>query len=143
MTSWLLFNYKVPNDPSASRVYVWRKLKTLGAILLHDAVWVLPDLAPTREKLQWLTMEIRDMDGGEATLWRAEQLLADTAADLVQKFREQADVAYREILEGLERPDANLTTLARRYRQIAQQDYFAAAAGEQVRQRLIERRGSE
>ena len=42
MNDWLLLIYKVPPNPTANRVYVWRKLKQLGALLLHDAVWVLP-----------------------------------------------------------------------------------------------------
>jgi hypothetical protein len=36
--NWILLVYKIPNEPSAGRVFVWRKLKKLGAILLHDAV---------------------------------------------------------------------------------------------------------
>ena len=63
MTTWLLFTYKVPNQPSARRVYVWRKLKGLGAILLHETAWVLPDTNYTREKLQWLATEVKDMEG--------------------------------------------------------------------------------
>src|SRR5215213_12001994 len=39
---WLLLIYTVPREPSANRVSIWRKLRRLGAILLHDAVWVLP-----------------------------------------------------------------------------------------------------
>ena len=40
--SWVLLDYKIPREPTASRAMVWRKLKRLGALLLHDAVWVLP-----------------------------------------------------------------------------------------------------
>src|SRR6266567_9517091 len=54
---WMLLVYKVPREPTSSRAYVWRKLKKLGAVLLHDAVWVLPATAWTREQLQWLSVE--------------------------------------------------------------------------------------
>ena len=37
-STWLLLAYKVPRDPSASRVRVWRKLKRLGAVALQDAL---------------------------------------------------------------------------------------------------------
>ena len=47
---WLLLAYKVPRDPSAARVYVWRKLKKLGAVALQDAVWVLPSTPQTLEQ---------------------------------------------------------------------------------------------
>src|SRR6476659_8841428 len=47
----LLLLYKVPSEPTANRVSVWRKLKRLGAILLHDSVWVLPPSPRTIEEL--------------------------------------------------------------------------------------------
>jgi len=37
---WIVLTYRVPREPSANRVYVWRKLKQLGAIALQDAAWV-------------------------------------------------------------------------------------------------------
>ncbi|MCL4250884.1 MAG: ChrB protein [Anaerolineae bacterium] len=143
MTTWLLFTYKVPNEPSARRVYVWRKLKGLGAILVHDTAWVLPDTPHTREKLQWLTAEVRDMDGGEATLWEARQVFTGQDMNLAQQFIEQVDVGYRQILDELERKDADLADLAKRYQQLKRQDYFQSGLGDRVRQALIERRGSD
>lgn len=143
MTTWLLFTYKVPNEPSARRVYVWRKLKGLGAILLHDTAWVLPDTSHTREKLQWLTTEVRDMKGGEATLWEAQEVFTGQDVNLTQKFIQQVDEIYHEILIELERPDADLALLAKRYQQAQRQDYFYSDLGEQVRQILVERRGAE
>jgi len=143
MTTWLLFTYKVPNEPSARRVYVWRKLKGLGAILLHDTVWVLPDTSHTREKLQWLTTEVRDMEGGEATLWEAQEVFTGQDANLTQQFIHQVNTIYDEILVELEKPDADLPMLAKRYQRAKWQDYFHSDLGEQVRQILVERRGAE
>ena len=54
---WLLLLYKVPPEPTAHRVSVWRKLKRLGAILLHDSVWVLPPSTRTIEELRWLAAD--------------------------------------------------------------------------------------
>ncbi len=143
MTTWLLFTYRVPNEPSARRVYVWRKLKGLGALLLHDTAWVLPATPQTREKLQWLATEVRDMEGGEATLWEAQQVFTGQDADLAQQFVERVDAVYREILAELEKPEADLAALARRYQQAARQDYFRSDLGEGTRQKLIQRRGAE
>src|SRR5829696_8821454 len=81
--TWLLLLYKVPPEPTANRVSVWRKLKRLGAILLHDAVWVLPPSPRTREELQWLTAEIRER-GGDALLWEASLCLNGRDDQLVQ-----------------------------------------------------------
>src|SRR5215218_5161549 len=113
--SWLLLVYKVPPEPTARRVYVWRKLKRLGAILLHDAVWVLPPTPYTREQLQWLSAEIVEMTG-EALLWEA-QLLSSQEETLVRQFREQAEAGYNEILVSLGKEDADLAVLSRQYQQ--------------------------
>jgi hypothetical protein len=141
MGTWLLLVYKVPNEPSARRVYVWRKLKALGAILLHDAIWVLPATSQTREKLQWLATEIQDMEG-EATLWEAQQVFTGPSADLTYQFSEQVNVIYRKILAALEHEDADLAALSKQYQQAKVQDYFRSELGEQVHKTLINRRGS-
>ncbi len=142
MTTWLLFTYKVPNEPSARRVYVWRKLKGLGAIALHDMAWVLPATPQTREKLQWLTTEVKQMEGGEATLWEAQQVFTGQDIELEKQFMEQVDSSYREMLADLERPDADLAALSKRYQQVKRQDYFQSPLGERVREILLESRGS-
>jgi hypothetical protein len=143
MTKWLLFTYKVPNQPSARRVYVWRKLKGLGAILLHETAWVLPDTNYTREKLQWLATEVKDMEGGDATLWQAEQVFTGQDIDLQEQFREQVNVSYRNILEELEKEAADLVAISKNYQQVKRQDYFQSELGNQVRETLLKRRESE
>src|SRR5258708_35465239 len=62
--TWVLLVYKIPGEPTASRAAVWRKLKRLGALLLHDAVWGLPATPWTREQFQWLAGEIGERGGG-------------------------------------------------------------------------------
>ncbi len=135
MHSWVLLVYKVAPEPSARRVYVWRKLKRLGALLLHDAVWVLPATPYTREQLQWLAAEIEEMDGS-AQVWEAHPSLTERDDDLVCRFLAQADAAYREIATELERPGADVATLSRRYQQVQRQDYFHSALGAQIREVL-------
>lgn len=139
---WLLITYKVPNEPSARRVYVWRKLKKIGALLLHDAVWVLPLNERTREQMQWLAVEIRDF-GGEAHVWESSLILDGQDAQLVQQFNAQVDEAYGEILAGLDHSDADLEALSRRYQQVQLQDYFQSALGKKVREALLKARGDE
>lgn len=139
MNTWLLFNWKVANEPSARRVYVWRKLKGMGAILLHDAVWVLPANARTREKLQWLAGEVQDMEG-EAVLWEAKQLYTGQSVDLVQRFKDQVDALYKKILLRLDDDVADLSALAREFQKATLQDYFQSEVGIRVRQRLLEKR---
>src|SRR5260221_2756723 len=129
--AWLLLVYKVPPEPTARRVYVWRKLKRLGAILLHDAVWVLPPTPYTREQLQWLSAEISEM-AGEALLWEA-RLLSNQGERLEQQFVAQADTGYAEILAALGNGKPDLVALSRQYQLIKASDYFGSPLGEQTR----------
>lgn len=138
--NWLLLVYKVPSEPSARRVYVWRKLKRLGAILLHDSVWVLPATPRMRENLQWLAAEINEMTG-EAFLWESSLTIYGQDAALQQQFRTQTDNEYQSILTALAQPECDVEALARRYQQATTQDYFQSALGEQVRAALIDSRG--
>src|SRR5690348_1291001 len=91
--SWLLLLHKIPREPSAGRVAVWRKLKQLGAVLLHDAAWVLPATARTREQFLWLASEIFEI-GGEATVFEA-QLAVGEDDRIVAQFQAQAAVLYQ------------------------------------------------
>ena len=138
--SWVLLVYKIPREPTAGRAYVWRKMKRLGALLLHDSVWVLPSTPWTREQLQWLAVEITELSG-EAFLWESHLLLNGQGETLVQQFLAKVDPAYQEILADLERENADLVALSRRYQQIRSQDYFQSEVGKQVRTRLLTARG--
>lgn len=137
---WVLLVYKIPREPTSSRAAVWRKLKRLGALLLHDAVWVLPATPWTREQFQWLAVEIGELEG-ESYLWESHLLLNGQADALVQQFQVRVDAAYQEILDGLERDAADLVALSRKYQQVRAQDYFHSALGTHVRERLMSARG--
>jgi hypothetical protein len=154
--AWLLLHYKVAREPSAHRVYVWRKLKRLGAVLLHDAIWVLPDTPRTREQFQWLAAEVVELEG-EALVWQAQLLPAGQQEEnLIKQFNAQVEAGYQEILVELaqferasqisnageaaavmatdNKPD--LKGLSRRYQQLYQQDYFHSVLGQKVREGL-------
>lgn len=137
---WVLLVYKVPREPTSSRTYVWRKLKRLGALLLHDAVWVLPATAWTREQFQWLSVEISEL-GGEALLWESRLMLNGQEESLVQQFQARAESVYQEILDELEQEGADLIALSRKYQQVRAQDYFQSPLGQRVRTQLLTARG--
>ena len=136
-TTWLLLVYKIPREPTAGRVYVWRKLKQLGAILLQDAVWVLPASARTREQFQWLSAEIAELDG-EASLFVSEFALGHDDVVLRQRFEAPITKAYKEILAALRRRWPDLAALSKRYQQVKDHDYFQSPLGERVRETLLE-----
>lgn len=133
---WLLLLYKVPPEPTANRVSIWRKLKRLGAVLLHDAVWVLPPSPRTLEELQWLAADIRER-GGDAMLWEASLCQDGQDDELVRQFLIEVDSIYAEVLADLERPDADLVALSKRYQQARLRDYFRSPLGQRARTVLL------
>lgn len=142
MHIWLLLHYKLPAEPSARRVYIWRKLKRLGALLWQDAIWTLPLTARTQEQFQWLTAEIIEL-GGEATLWQAQSLWPGQEAALVQQFNQQAETLYNAILAALAQPEPDVAALARQYQQAQATDYFYTSLAQHVREMLLTMRGDK
>jgi len=140
LSRWLLLSYKIPGEPTAQRVYVWRKLKRLGAHLLDGAVWVLPKTPHTLEDFQWLAAEIAEL-GGHANLWEARPAFPGQDEALVKLFEGHANESYRRMLTELEENDADLRALSWRYQQIRAKDYFGSALGARAREALLASRG--
>ena len=135
---WVLLLYRLSTEPSARRVYVWRKLKRLGAVSLQDAVWALPLTPWTVEQFQWLAVEIREMEGS-AMVWEAQLRSDGQDEDLVRQFRAQVEATYRKILTALATPDIDrheLIHLSHHYQQTQAQDYFHSSLGLEVRDAL-------
>jgi hypothetical protein len=139
MHTWLLLHYKIAAEPSARRVYIWRKLKRLGAVLVQDTIWVLPHTSQTLEQFQWLTAEIVEMEG-EAHLWQAARLLPFQDSDLVAQFTAQVDELYHQIHSELQQENRDLAALSRRYQQAQTRDYFQSPLGLRVRAALLSTR---
>ncbi len=142
MPGWLLLTYKLPSEPSRRRVYVWRKLKRLGAINITEAVWVLPESFRTREQLQWLAVEIQEM-GGEAMVWTGRPDFSGQEETVREMFTRQVDAAYQQLLDRLELAGLDLAEAAAEYMQIKQRDYFNSELGKAVRQKLLAVKGGE
>jgi hypothetical protein len=136
VASWLLLVYRIPREPTAGRVYVWRKLKQLGAVALQDAVWVLPRTARTQEQFQWLAAEVTELKG-EAVLWQADRLYATDAESLRRQFTEPVEKEYREILAALKKKGNDLAALSRRFQDVRGRDYFDSPLGRQAREKLL------
>ncbi|HEU5171310.1 MAG TPA: Chromate resistance protein ChrB [Gemmatimonadales bacterium] len=100
-TPWMLLSSRLPREPSRLRLGVWRRLKRLGAILVHDAVWILPADAKTREAFEWLAEEIAEQ-GGTAFVWEVRALDAPQDQEIVRRFRAEADARYAAIAASAE-----------------------------------------
>ncbi|PRS31691.1 ChrB protein [Bacillus sp. RJGP41] len=140
MQDWLHLVYKIPRNPSKVRVYVWRKLKRLGAVLLHESVWCLPSNPKTKEQFQWLTVEIQEL-GGEATLWESHLVLGMKDENIIKEFLGQVDKEYIEILDEMKKEQFDLVTLSKKYHQIKIKDYFQSELGKRVLEELQSARG--
>ncbi|SEP16231.1 Chromate resistance protein ChrB [Paenibacillus sp. OV219] len=140
MKTWILLTYKIPPKPSANRVYIWRKLKKFGAVLVHDSIWVLPSRKKSKEHFQWLAAEISEMNG-DAMVWEADSALIGQEQSLIDQFRQQVEEEYKCILESLQQLNADLHAEARKYQHTLQKDYFESALGLQVRDLFLKLRG--
>ena len=140
--NWLLLIYKIPREPTAGRVYIWRKLKQLGAIAVQDAVWVLPATSKTQEQFQWLAAEITEL-GGEASLFTSQLLLAAEQQSLRERFETPIREAYADLLAALKRRKPNLAALSKRYQQVKSRDYFQCPLANEVREQLLVAQGDE
>ena len=63
---WLLLIHQLPAKPAYLRVKVWRRLQTLGAVAVKNAVYALPASEQAQEDFEWLLREI-----GEAAARRS------------------------------------------------------------------------
>jgi len=139
---WIVLTYRVPREPTAGRVYVWRKLRKLGAIALQDAAWVLPATPKTQEHFQWLAAEISEL-GGESRVWSATLLLEFATEPLRKQFLAQVEAEYKTILVELRRKRPDLSALARQFQQVLGRDYFSSDLAQTVRKRLLAARGNK
>ena len=166
--SWLLCAYKLPREPSRLRLAAWRRLRRLGAVMLHDGLWTLPAEARTREDFDWLAQEIEER-GGRVLLWESRSVDPAQDAAIAESFRADAGQRYAEYgvaarqlarvarrrtasPQSLEQVMRRLRALERGLRMERRRDYFHApgrsaaearvrAAVEQVRNRLDREKG--
>lgn len=134
---WLGLGYNVPTHPSKNRVYVWRKLKEMGARYFKPGVAILPKAPQSQAKFAGLAGKIREM-GGEATLIELRFLDKGDEKQTVDRFRKQSESEYWELLRdcaGLlggaqgSRPipteqAEHLRKVVKRYGKVKSRDYF-------------------
>lgn len=96
---WLLLSYRLPREPTRLRLAVWRRLKRVGAVPLHGAVWTVPLDAKTREDFEWLAEEIEEA-GGTVFLWQADSLDAEQNRRIAARLMREAENRYAAIATG-------------------------------------------
>jgi len=94
---WLLLTYKVPAEPAARRVALWRRLKGMGAVYLQNGVCLLPKTDDHARRLKMLENEVAEM-GGEAVILETVALDKGQEEKVVDRFKADRDEQYREFL---------------------------------------------
>ena len=96
--TWLLLTYKVPAEPAAKRVGLWRRLKGMGGIYLQNGVCLLPKTEDHARRLKMMENDITEMGGGSVIL---ETVALDRLQQdkVVARFKADRDDAYREFID--------------------------------------------
>jgi hypothetical protein len=113
LLSWLLFIYRVPQDPPGRRTYVWRHLRDLGATYLQQAAAILPDDPALRRALTALQARIATY-GGEASLLETHSPSATWEQETIARFNQARDAEYAELYENVERLEDEMARESRR-----------------------------
>ena len=154
--SWLLLTYKVPPEPAAKRIALWRRLKGMGAVYLQNGVCLLPKTDDHVRRLKMIENDILEMAGESVIL---ETVALDRAQEerVVQRFRADRDDQYREFLgrcddfeaeiakeiainkftyAELEEEDTDLKKLQGWLEKIRKLDFYQATLAGEAEQRL-------
>ncbi len=137
MSEWVLFTYRLPREPSALRVRIWRKLQHVGALLIHDSIWVLPATAACCEHFQWLGAEVKEM-GGEAMVWEVDNALEFGGDSVRKRFEKRTDGEYQRLLKRLRTTKPDRAAIAAQFRLTRAKDYFDSRIGTEMRELLMQ-----
>jgi hypothetical protein len=137
---WAFLLHRLPREPSAPRIALWRALRRLGAVLVGDGLVALPADPRSIEHLQWLAADVVE-HGGTASVWRARPVAAGDGDRLAELARAAADDEYRGIHAeaagalASDEPERRRTLrrLRGRLRRIAARDFFGAPGGPAAR----------
>jgi hypothetical protein len=95
---WLLVTASSAGATDSLRVAIWRKLRSLGALYLHQSVCVLPARADVEREIRRLVDRVR-ANGGAARVLRITFEDTNEEALLVSELQAARDDEYGEVLE--------------------------------------------
>lgn len=110
---WLVLVHQLPAKPSYARVKVWRRLQSLGAVALKNAVYVLPDRESTREDFEWLGREVNEL-GGSTTVCEARLVQGREDHEIEELFQTAREADYQALLKDAQQVDAGVRALRKR-----------------------------
>jgi hypothetical protein len=137
---WLLLLHQLPAKPAYARVKLWRRLQSLGAVAVKNAVYALPTSPQAQEDFEWALKEITAASG-EGLIVEA-RLIDGLSDDAVRGlFNSAREADYRTLAKEIraEEKDAAPAQVARlrtEAARIAAIDFFGANGREDVEARL-------
>ncbi len=150
-SGWLLLSVTTGKEASL-RVYVWRQLRKLGAVYLHQSVCLLPDLPQVRTHLRPVLGRVHGQ-GGRARLISV-RISGEEHQALVDEQQGDRDTEYGEVVERapqfldeiemetargratyaeVEESEADLERFEKWLAAITERDYFQAPRGADAR----------
>src|SRR5947208_1663908 len=108
---WIFLLYTLPPQPSRLRLQIWRRLQKMGAVYLHNAVWVLPALPELVENMEYVATMVQEL-GGSCQLMMGASLLPGGDDRIVAEFKQLADERLEEIIKGLRMVEVRLDEAA-------------------------------
>ena len=144
--TWLTLILSMPTENATARMRAWRALKSSGAAVLRDGVYLLPSWDRTRETLNAIAHAVQESSG---TAYLADTAFPDDdSARLTALFDRSAD--YAELMKSIEpiqaalSPDTAMDALKqlRKFRKVYAQlsdiDFFPGEARRQADAALLE-----
>jgi hypothetical protein len=104
---WLLLTHQLPAKPAYFRVKVWRRLQSLGAVAVKNAVYALPFSEQAQEDFEWLLKEIIE-GGGESLICEARLVGGLSDEEVRNLFRAARDADYDELASDSRALDARI-----------------------------------
>lgn len=149
---WLLLTITTAGGTASLRVHAWRKLRSLGALYLHQSVCLLPATESLLRQVRRLLDRVH-REGGSGRYLTVTLEGADEQ-QIVAEFRAARDEEYGEVLDRtpsflaelaserarggatyaeVEESEADLTRFRSWLAKIEARDYFRAVRGDEAR----------
>jgi hypothetical protein len=96
--SWMLVTASSAGAADSLRVAIWRKLRSLGALYLHQSVCVLPARPDVQREIRRLVDRVR-ANGGTARVLRIAFDDVNEEAQVISELQAARDDEYGEVLE--------------------------------------------
>lgn len=146
-SGWRVLILSLPSNRATVRMRVWRALKAVGAAVLRDGVYLLPDV-PSAQTAFAQQAQAVTRAGGSAQVLRVDDPEGQQASEFQARFDRGAD--YARILEAARKLKASfnprrpalaarkLVPLRQAFEAVYMTDYFPGPAAAQTGQLLAE-----